>query len=163
MILDSLATSVSSPEMILSLLVPALRRVLLVLLSCPWLRRLEGPGEVLLLDSDIAASLSLRFSGLCGRREVRRSRGVGIELTDGVDWAAGSGVSDDRDRLNAVRTLKAVGGWMTGVAEFGVDGWPISILVPGVEAPSVLVLSVIGPKSSRGEGPFSAYWAYKRS
>lgn len=110
MILDSLATSVSFPETILSLLAPALRWVLLALLSCPWLRRLEGPGEVLSLDSDLAASLSFRFSGFDGRREVRRSRGAGIELTDGVDWPAGSGVRDDRDRLNAVRTLKAVGG-----------------------------------------------------
>lgn len=65
---------------------------------------------MLLLDSDLAASLSFRFSGFGGMREVRRSRGAGIKLTDGVDWAAGSGVSDDRDRLNAVRTLKAVGG-----------------------------------------------------
>jgi hypothetical protein len=118
---------------------------------------------VLLLDSDLAVSFSFRFNGLGGRREVRRSRGAGIELTDGVDWAAGSGVSDDRDRLNAVRTLKAVGGWTGGVAEVGVDGWPISILVLGVETPSVLALSVIGPRSSRGEEPFSAYWAYKRS
>lgn len=120
-ILESLATCVSSPETILSLLAPALRRVLLPLLSSPWLRRLEGPGEVLWLESDLASSLSFRFSGFVGRREVRRSRGLGIELTDGVDWAAGSGVSDDRDRLNAVRTLKAVGGWVGGVAELEVD------------------------------------------
>ena len=66
--------------------------------------------EVLLLDSDFAISLSFRLSGFDGIREVRRSRGVGIELTDGVDWAAGSGDNDDRDRLNAVRTLKAGGG-----------------------------------------------------
>ena len=107
MILDSLAASVSlSLETILSLFVPALLRVLLILLSCPWLRRLEGSVEVLLLDSDFAASLSFRLSGFGERREVRRSRGEGIEFTDEVDWVAGSG----RDRLNAVRTLKAVGG-----------------------------------------------------
>jgi hypothetical protein len=41
---------------------------------------------VLLLDSDLATSFSFRLSGFDGRREVRRSRGVGIELTDGVDW-----------------------------------------------------------------------------
>ena len=110
-ILDNLASPVSlPPDIILSLLVPALRRVLLGLLSCPWLRRLEGPGEVLLLDSDLATSLSFRFNGFDGRREVRRSRGVGMELTDGVDRAAGSGDNDCRDRVNAVRTLKAVGG-----------------------------------------------------
>lgn len=86
MILDSLASSGSlSPETILSLFVPALRRVLLMLLSWAWLRRLEGPGEVLLLDSDFAVSLSFRLSGFGGRREVRRSRGVGIELTDEFD------------------------------------------------------------------------------
>ena len=56
-----------------------------MLLSWPWLRRLEGPGEVLLLDSDFAVSLSFRLSGFGGRREVRRSRGVGIELTDEFD------------------------------------------------------------------------------
>ena len=111
MILDSLVTSVSlSWETILSVLVPALRRVLFVLLFCAWLRRLEGPAEVLLLDKDFATSLSFRLSGFCGRREVRRSRGVGIELTDEVDRAAGSGDSGDRDRLNAPKTLKAVGG-----------------------------------------------------
>ena len=110
-ILDSLAASVSlPPEIILSLLAPALRRVLLGLLSRPSLRRLEGPGEVLLLDSDLATSLSFRFNGFDGRREVRRSRGAGMELTDGVDRAAGSGDNDCRDRVNAVRTLKAVGG-----------------------------------------------------
>lgn len=111
MILDSLAVSMSSPpEVTLSLLAPALRRVLLVLLSCPWLRRLEGSGEVPLLDSDLELSLSFRLSGFGGMTEVYRSRGVGIELTEGVDWAAGSGDNDDRDRLKAVKTLKAVGG-----------------------------------------------------
>lgn len=110
-ILDSLVTSVSlSPETILSLLAPALRRVLAALLSCPWLRRLEGPVEALLLDKDFATSLSFRFNRFGERREVRRSRGVGIALTEEVDRAVGSGDNDGRDRLNAVRTLKAVGG-----------------------------------------------------
>jgi hypothetical protein len=110
-ILDSLVTSASfSPETILSLLAPALRRVLLVLLSWPWLRRLEDPGEALLLESDFVTSLSFRLSGFGERREGRRSRGVGTEFTDEVDRAAGSGDNDDRDRLNAVMTLKAVGG-----------------------------------------------------
>jgi len=109
-----------------------------------------------LLDSDLA-SLSFRFSGFGGRREVRRSRGVGIELTDGVDWAAGSGDSDDRERLNAVKTLKAVDGWTGGVEELGVDGWPRSKLVFGVEAPSGPGPRAIGPKSSKGEELFSAY------
>lgn len=156
-ILEDLAASVSlSPETILSLLVPALRHVLPALLSWPWLRRLEGPGEMLLLDRDFVISLFFRFSGTGGRKEVRRSRGVGIELTDGVDWAAGSGVNDDRDRLNGRLSLNAVGGWTGGVAELGVEGWPMSMLVLGVETPSLLVLRVIGPRNSKGEGLFSA-------
>jgi len=110
---------------------------------------------VLLLESDLATSLSFRFSGFDGRREVRRSRGTGIALTDGVDWAAGSEVNDDRDRLNALRTLKAVGGG--DVAELGVCCWPKSKLVLGVETPSVPGLRVSGHKSSKGEEPFSAY------
>ena len=114
--------------------------------------------EVLLLDNDFATSLSFRFSGFGERRDVRRSRGVGIELTDGVDRAAGSGDNDDRDRLlNAVRTLKAVGGCTGGDEELGVDGWPRSKLVLGVETPSLLWLRVIGPNSSNGEELFSAY------
>lgn len=84
-----------------------------------------------------------------------------MELTDGVDRVAGSGDSDCRDRVKAVKTLKAVGGWTA--AGLGVGGWPKSKLVLGVETPSVLGLRVIGPKSSRGEEPFSAYSAYKSS
>ena len=85
-ILDSPVTSVPlSPETMLSLLAPALLRVLFVLLSCPWLRRLEGPAEVLLLDKDFATSLSFRLKGFGERREVCRSRGASIEFTDGVD------------------------------------------------------------------------------
>jgi len=85
-ILDSLVSSVSlSPETMLSLLAPALLRVLLVPMSCPWLRRLEVPAEALLLDKDFATSLSFRFDGFDERREVRSSREVTIELTDEVD------------------------------------------------------------------------------
>jgi len=42
------------------------------------------------------------------------------------------------------------------VAELEVDCWPKSTLA-GVEVPSVLGLRVIGPKSSKGDEPFSAY------
>ena len=39
----------------------------------------------------------------------------------------------------------------------GLEDWPKSKLVLGVETPSLLWLRVIGPKSSKGEEFFSAY------
>jgi hypothetical protein len=50
---------------------------------------------------------------------------------------------------------------MGGVAGLEVDCWPKSTLAIVVESPSVLGLRAIGPKSSKGDELFSAYWAYK--
>jgi len=98
MIPENLATYVSlSPGAMVSLLVSTFRRVL--------------------LDSNSATSFSFRFRGW---RELSRSRGVDIGLTDGVSRVVGFRDKGDRDRLNVARSTKAVGRWKVGVVGLGV-------------------------------------------
>jgi len=106
--LDLLAAS-PTLEVTLSLFVPALLRVLPGLLSRPLLPWFEGPGEVLLLESRVAAFFPSGFNRFGGGREARRSRGWSVELTGKVGLAAGPR-DNGRDRLNAENTLKAVEG-----------------------------------------------------
>jgi len=152
-ILDFLAAS-STLEVILSLLVPALLRVFPALLSCPLLLRFESREEAPMSDSGLVASLSFCFNRFGGGREIRRSRGVSIELTDKVDLAAGS-IEDGRDRLNGARTLEVVGGWMVPVP--GVGFLPELKLARGLDTRSVFGLRVVGPNCSEVEDSFSAY------